>query len=264
MAGPDVRATGNDGPTLLRAEALNGLGGLVWDQGDYATARGCYEESLAIYRQLGNDEGVIRVQPNLAGVFMDQEEYAAARPLYEQSLVMARQLGYWRETATALNNLGLIAKNQGDYAAAHAFHEESLALKRELKDQRGIATSLNNLGELARLQGDDEAAQALFRENLALKQEISDKRGIAIGLTGLVSVAVAQGQLIPAARLLGFMDSLLLTLGVSLAPVNDEIRAQDTATIRAQLDEMTFATAWAEGQAMTLEQAVAYGLGKAL
>jgi hypothetical protein len=32
-------------------------------------------------------------------------------------------------------------------------------------------------------------------------------------------------------------------------------------TVRAQLDDVTFATAWAEGQAMTLEQAIAEALG---
>jgi hypothetical protein len=33
-----------------------------------------------------------------------------------------------------------------------------------------------------------------------------------------------------------------------------------TSELRAQLDEATFEAAWAEGQAMTLEQAVAYAL----
>ena len=35
---------------------------------------------------------------------------------------------------------------------------------------------------------------------------------------------------------------------------------RDVATTRARLDEDTFTTAWAEGQAMTLEQAIVYAL----
>jgi hypothetical protein len=36
----------------------------------------------------------------------------------------------------------------------------------------------------------------------------------------------------------------------------------DVAAVRAQLDDATFAAAWAEGQAMSLEQAVAYALAE--
>ena len=35
---------------------------------------------------------------------------------------------------------------------------------------------------------------------------------------------------------------------------------RDVATVRAQLDAATFAAAWAEGAAMTLEQAIAAAL----
>jgi hypothetical protein len=34
----------------------------------------------------------------------------------------------------------------------------------------------------------------------------------------------------------------------------------DRAAARAQLDDATFAAAWAEGRAMTVEQAIAYAL----
>jgi hypothetical protein len=38
---------------------------------------------------------------------------------------------------------------------------------------------------------------------------------------------------------------------------------RDVAVARAQLGETAFAAAWAEGRAMTLEQAVAYALEEA-
>jgi hypothetical protein len=34
------------------------------------------------------------------------------------------------------------------------------------------------------------------------------------------------------------------------------------AAVRTQLDERTFTAAWAAGQALTLEQAIAYALGE--
>jgi hypothetical protein len=35
---------------------------------------------------------------------------------------------------------------------------------------------------------------------------------------------------------------------------------RNVAAVRAQLDEATFAAAWAEGRAMTLEQTIVYAL----
>jgi len=41
-----------------------------------------------------------------------------------------------------------------------------------------------------------------------------------------------------------------------------EIHEHLVATLRAQLDEAAFSRAWAEGQAMTMEQAIEYALAK--
>jgi len=64
------------------------------------------------------------------------------------------------------------------------------------------------------------------------------------------------------ARLLSAAETLLDTIGLSLAAW-PEMRAdydRYVAAARAQLDEATFAAAWAQGRAMTLDQAVAYAL----
>jgi hypothetical protein len=52
----------------------------------------------------------------------------------------------------------------------------------------------------------------------------------------------------------------LVELGADFEPVNSPFITEYLAYVRAQLDKATFEAAWAEGQAMTLEQAVAYAL----
>jgi hypothetical protein len=83
-------------------------------------------------------------------------------------------------------------------------------------------------------------------------------------VVGLAGVAAAAGGARRAARLLGAAAALLATAGL-LQPTpgwrDDHARA--TAAARAQVDEQTFAAAWAEGRAMPLEQAVAYALEEA-
>jgi DNA-binding NarL/FixJ family response regulator len=68
---------------------------------------------------------------------------------------------------------------------------------------------------------------------------------------------VPQGNLVWAARLWGTAEALRDTMGTPIAPVYRAEYDRSVAATHAQLDEQAFATAWAEGRAMTPEQALA-------
>ncbi len=110
-----------------RANALNGAGGLAWQQGDYPAARALYEEALAIRRSLGDRRGIAALLGNLGSVALQQGDYPAARALYDEGLAIFRELGDRWAIAAALGNLGVAANGQNDYPASRALHEESLA-----------------------------------------------------------------------------------------------------------------------------------------
>ena len=177
-----------------RAKALNGAGGLARHQGDNAAARALYEQSLAIYRELGDRQRIAVSLNNLGVVADNQGDYSAARALHEESLAIQRELGDKWSIATSLYNLGVLANDQGDYPAAHALHEESLAIRRELGDWQGIGDSLNSLGVSADERGDYAAARALFEESLAIQRELGDRQSMAASLSALGNVASTQGD----------------------------------------------------------------------
>jgi hypothetical protein len=70
------------------------------------------------------------------------------------------------------------------------------------------------------------------------------------------------GKLEKAARLLGASAALMAGMGGDHQSGDQHEIAKYTAEVRAQLDEATFDAAYAEGQAMTLEQAMAYALAE--
>ena len=76
----------------------------------------------------------------------------------------------------------------------------------------------------------------------------------------MAGIAATLGQAVPAACLCGAVEALREAAGAPLTGFNriDYQRIADTA--RTHLDEATFAAAWAEGRAMSLEQAIAYAL----
>ena len=113
---------------------------------------------------------------------------------------------------------------------------------------------------MALARGEYERAGGLYRESLALQREVGEKRDIAECLEGLAGVAGEQGRAERATRLLGAAEALREEVGAPLPPADRARYERSVAAVRAGLDEETFESAWAQGRAMPLEQAVAYAL----
>jgi hypothetical protein len=76
-------------------------------------------------------------------------------------------------------------------------------------------------------------------------------------LEGFAHVAGAEGDAERAARLFGAAEALREALGAPLPPVERAHYDRSVAATRAALGEEAFAAAWAEGRALSLEQAIA-------
>ena len=162
-----------------RAKILMGAGTLAQNQTDYSAARSLFEESLAIWRQIGNKKGIATLLHNLGWMAWRQSDYDTAHRLSAEALALHREIGNKLGMAHSLNNLGWVAHHRGDYAAAQDFHEQSLAIRRELGDQRAVAFALTNLGWAVQKQGDYERSLSLIREARESFREVGDKQLLA-------------------------------------------------------------------------------------
>jgi hypothetical protein len=79
-------------------------------------------------------------------------------------------------------------------------------------------------------------------------------------IEGLAAVAGAQDNVARAVRLWSSALAIREAIGAPLPPIDRPRRDKALARLRAQLDDANFAAAWAEGQAMSLEQAIAEAL----
>ncbi len=120
------------------------------------------------------------------------------------------------------------------------------------------------MAHIAKHHGDYGRAFASLEESLTLVCEAwGCGPGITPYLIGLAGIAGRQGQPERAARLFGAVEPSAeanARHGEPFFPVHQRELDRDLAAARAQLDETAWAAAWAEGQAMTLEQALAYAL----
>jgi len=206
----------------VRAKALHGAGVLAYSQNDYERAVACYEESRALYCSQG--------QGRSGGL------------------------------ALVLNSLGNVAHDRGDFGCAVSLLEESLILCHEMGSARGAARALTNMGEVARDRGDHGRAEDLYRESLTLLQDIGDKVLIAACLEGMAAVASEREQPERTVRLSAATAALRAAIGAPLPPAEQTLHDRTVAGARAALGAVPCAEAWANGQALSLEQAIAMAL----
>ncbi|MBA3945073.1 MAG: tetratricopeptide repeat protein [Herpetosiphonaceae bacterium] len=287
------------GDTLDAAETLVRLALLADDQSDQHGSARLLDESLALFHEIGAAAWGIHPLHYFGVVGLQLGDYARAFALLEDSLAHFQRVNDRTGSAHALRILGTTARDQGDYGRAEAYLLESLALFREVGDRPWVARILHGLGETALLQEQDVRAYALEAESLVLVRELGDKLfaawpllnlghiakhqgdtvqarahvvesltilhdagkvfGIAACLAGLAGCAGRQDQPARAARLFG--AAARLAVGYALAH-RIELDS-DVATARTLIDHGAWEAAWAEGQALTTEQAVAYALDEA-
>jgi non-specific serine/threonine protein kinase len=240
-----------------RARALNGAGVLARAQGDYSAARACFEEALAALREVGDQPGIAIGLTNAASAAILQGDNATAAPLLEESLATSQALGDAWGTAAALMWMVNDLLSRGEYDRARPLCEQCLALGRQLEERRIITVSLNYLAVLAVDAGEHAAARGLCREALATAQEFGDTWGIAQALESLACLAAARAQPALALRLAAAAGTIRETLGTPLWTPDAALLQRGLAPARQALSPTAQAAAWAEGRAMTLEQAIA-------
>ncbi|MDE3089921.1 MAG: tetratricopeptide repeat protein [Chloroflexota bacterium] len=295
LTSPDASTRDN-----ARTKALLTQGDFCFVQGDYSIARARLTEALEISRETGNDVGIAESLHSLGDVTYYQTDYAGAKALFESSLSLSRAVEAKWITAESLHMLGHVLHGLGDLVQAHAFFEESVSEYRELGDWAGLTFPMSDLAREAQRAGDFAKARSIFEENmtileaignksriglmladlgylalatsdlpaaqvhlwksLSLFRQLGDKRFIAECLEGFAGLRVSQRYPIRAAQLFGAAEALRKATGIPVPPYRRADYAHHLAAVRARLDEEAFAKAWAEGRALTLEQAIEYAL----
>ncbi|MCI5157414.1 MAG: tetratricopeptide repeat protein, partial [Candidatus Electrothrix sp. AUS1_2] len=158
-----------------RADYLGGAGNDLNNIARYAEALSLYEQSLSIFRAIGNWKGEGMMLNNISQIYKVQGDYGKTLDYLEQSLAVFRKVGDKEGQGGVLNNIGFIYLAKGDYTKALKYFEQSLPLLKEIRNKKGEGTTLNNIGQIHKQQGDFTAALKYYNKALAIAREIKDK-----------------------------------------------------------------------------------------
>jgi non-specific serine/threonine protein kinase len=241
----------------VRAAALALAGYHTHHRGDYARARALHEASVTLWREVGDPGQLSGALTSLGLVYCLQGDLARAAALIREGLTLARTAGRGAGVSRCLRDLSHVARAGGDYPRARALLEESTAAARAAGEPWHAWRSGTWLARVAYLQGRHGEAAARLREALADLQDLAGPSvAVADALEWLAAAVAPSGQAGRAARLYGAAARRRRDAGATRYAPDRPAYEQDVAKTRAQLSPQAFATAWAAGEAMTLEQAV--------
>jgi len=251
----------NDAPMLIFSLCVEGSTRVIIE--DPEAALPPIEEALKLARatgakyELGIALGAMAEYSSL--VLKDSDP---ARAYEEEGLAL---LGDSETSWGVVRTLFTSARNamlRGDYAAARARFLKSLPAFEQIGDQHRVNMIHSELAHMDRYEGRHQQAAAAYRKTILVWQKLGHRAAIAHQLESFAFVAKALAQAPRAARLFGAAEALREKIGIPMNPQEHDEYEREVAGLHVQMDEGSFASSWAEGRNMTMEQAISYAIDK--
>jgi tetratricopeptide (TPR) repeat protein len=191
------RAAWGSEPHPDYAAALNDLGLMLRDHGDYDESEKLLKESLAMEERLVGDRHAQTALylNNLAQVLQLKGNLEGAESTFRRALSIQRALlgDTHPDVANTLNNLAFVLSDEGDIRGALQAEGESLNIYRRLfpGDNPDVARTLNKLGYWYTEMRDYASAERVIQEALAMRHRLFGQSHPDIA-SSLLNVAILQ------------------------------------------------------------------------
>jgi predicted ATPase/DNA-binding XRE family transcriptional regulator len=294
---PDATA---DPVSLTVAKTL--MGNALWIAGERLAGRRHFEEGLLICRGIDEVWGIAAISWHLGVIDQVEGKRADAYARYAEALTWYQRTGDPAQTGVLLMLQGDLTRLEGRYSEARELLAESIRLGSNARNREGVSWSQAILGDVLRAQGEYPEAEKLMEESLRYYRVYGTKPSWSPVLGWRANLSRLQGHfdearrrveeallvsrdvgnpirtaeaLYYAARLAVDQDDQtqgvrLLSAAMANGPMLrnerdlDELADLDAhiAAARSVLGDAEFEGAWADGQTLTLDQAVAVALGR--
>ncbi|OFY83022.1 MAG: hypothetical protein A3F72_18660 [Bacteroidetes bacterium RIFCSPLOWO2_12_FULL_35_15] len=162
-----------------QASCLNNMGLVARNTKKQNKAIEYYLQALAIKEEVRDTAAFGNTLNNIGLTYYETERYDQAMSYYFKALSFARISGDSGSTAMILQNIALIYNQKYDTKNALKYYESAMKLYHTLDDKNGEAITNCNLGMVYHRMHDDEKAIAFNLKALNMFREINSKDWIA-------------------------------------------------------------------------------------
>jgi len=241
------------GERLNLAYALYYYALYLYNLNQMDNAKKCAEEAQLILEQIGSQMNF--PSSLVATITWFSGDYEKVRSLYTEMKERSSLIGEIYAKSHAIWKLGLLAIEENDLSQAQAYIEEALMLAREIKSAFFIVNYLNSLGYVSYLQGNIEKFKQNLRESVSFVNERSQNQKSELLCDLLIPISDQMPE--SSARILGVIDFSQEEIGLPIDPWTKRYRCDRAeAHARKVLGDAAFESAFAEGQKMSLDEAL--------
>jgi predicted ATPase/class 3 adenylate cyclase len=250
-----VELASNDAGAPL-AQVAHGLGVLVQQQGEDDAALPLFERSLAIWRDLGDQDHMAQELNSIGITRRSLGNLDTARSSFEDSVAIARELRSDARLSTALSNLGVVEIDAGNVKRAMEVLREALALDRKRGDTWGAAIVQHSLAAASLRAGQAQEAHDLLSSILDDVVGSGDIELLAATLELAAGIAAHLGDGLRAARLTGAAENIRDEAGMPITEPDAALLERFLAPTRAIIPREVWDAELAAGRALTQQQAI--------
>jgi predicted ATPase/DNA-binding SARP family transcriptional activator len=287
--------------TRERARVVSALGGLEFTLGNFPAGEDLLQQAVEISESCGDVNGQIQSLLGLVTVADNRGDFDKGRMFLDTARPLAEHANAFQR-AQVLFARSADANERGAYERADRLLEEgleivvtagiprrlwswqllnlawALILREDLPRARAaldefladpffkpplmLATAYVNLALVDLFDGDADAAAGHFSWVLGMVRELGGRIHVTESLYGLAVAAAMKGDAERSIRLWASAEALQESSGVPFV-LRERMVGRYLEPARSRLDDDACKTAWAEGAAMTFEEAVAFALVEA-
>jgi predicted ATPase/class 3 adenylate cyclase len=243
-----------------RARALASLGAVTLYLGEGEAGQAAREEAVAIARELRDARLLAYAIDPLEVALRAAGDLDAAEAVLAEGVTSAEEASETAIAASFRGRIGFIQVFRGQPDVAVGPLREAVAALREAGETSKLVWYVASLGTAEVMARDWAAAKRDLRELLAMSRAAEDPMALGAAITGLGFVASGEGHHERLARLWGVVARVRREAGGGvLQAIRDRLGDPEGAARKAIGDD-AFEQRRAEGQAMSVDEGVAYAL----
>ncbi len=147
---------------LIADELYNFSFSIFIEDPEYSNARAAAEEAVAIYRELGDEDGLTNALWGIGNSYYFMEEWQQSADSYVEALALARRTHNDFMTNWSLHMLGASVTMLGRFADAHRYLTEATEAMVRAGETTGLVLVLDDWVDYCYLVGDLERALRLY------------------------------------------------------------------------------------------------------
>lgn len=183
--------------TIAQTEAhcLRFIGSVHLEQGRYSLAEAYFADSVALCRQIDEQQGIAWALHDSGLLFYQFGDYDTAREALAEALLIWQTSGPRNGEGFVLADLALITCRQNDRVIAASYARQALQLAEELRASHLRARALVSQGYILTEQGALAQACAAFQEATQIRRSLEQPQMTLDALAGLAQVTLEQANL---------------------------------------------------------------------